>query len=52
VPVILADPVQIEVIVVGAIHVVFIARVLVARRAAARQRTADLERFQQMKQRT
>ena len=52
VPVILAEPVRIEVIVVGTAHVLLIVRILAARRVAARQRAADLERFQQIKQRT
>jgi hypothetical protein len=38
VPVLIAEPVPIELIVVGAIHVAFIARVIVARRAVARSR--------------
>jgi hypothetical protein len=50
VPVILAEPVQIEVIVVGAAHVLLIVRILVARHAAAGQRVRDLERFQRIKQ--
>ena len=50
VPVILAEPVQIEVSVVGATHVIVIARILLARHAASGQRAKDLERFQRLKQ--
>ena len=50
VPVILAEPVQIEVIVVGATHVLVIARILLARHRASGQRARDLERFQRLKQ--
>jgi hypothetical protein len=49
VPVILAEPVQIELTVVGAAHVIVIARILLARRAASGQRARDLERFQRLK---
>jgi hypothetical protein len=49
VPVILADPVKLEVGVVGAVHLAFVARLLVCRNAAARQRALDLERFQHLK---
>jgi hypothetical protein len=49
VPVILAEPVQIDVSVVGAIHLLFVARILVARRAAARQRATDLDRFERLR---
>jgi hypothetical protein len=50
VPVILAEPVQIEVTVVGAAHVLVVARILFARHAASGQRVKDLERFQRLKQ--
>lgn len=50
VPVLLAEPVQIEVIVVGVAHVVVIARILAARHAASGQRAKDLDRFQSLKQ--
>ena len=49
IPVILAEPVQIELTVVGAAHVIVIARILLARRAASGQRARDLERFQSLK---
>ncbi len=52
VPVLLAEPVQIEVTVVGVAHVLAIARILVARHAASGQRAKDLERFQSLKQTT
>jgi hypothetical protein len=50
IPAILANPMPIEWGVVGAIHVLFLVRVVVARRGAARQRTIDLDRFRQLKQ--
>ena len=46
VPVLVAEPVPLEVGVIGTIHALFVVRVLVARRAAGRQRAIDLERFQ------
>jgi hypothetical protein len=49
VPVLLAGAVPVEYGVVGAFHVLFIARLLVARRDAGRQRAVDLERFQRIK---
>lgn len=49
VPALLAQPVQIEVIVVGAAHLGFLVRLVVARRTAARQRAVDLERFEGLK---
>ena len=50
VPVILAEPVQIEVVVVGALHLMLVARIIMARHAASGQRARDLERFQRLKQ--
>jgi hypothetical protein len=50
VPVILAEPVQIEVIVVGAVHLMVVVRVLIARHKSLGQRARDLERFQRIKQ--
>lgn len=49
VPVLLAGAVPVEYGVVGAFHVLFIARLVVARRDAGRQRAVDLERFQRIK---
>lgn len=49
VPVILAEPVRIEVIVVGTIHLLFVARLVTAKRAASRQRATDLSRFEHIK---
>ena len=49
VPVLLAEPVRLEVTVVGLAHLGFIARVFVARHASAGQRARDLERFQKIK---
>jgi hypothetical protein len=49
VPVLLAEPVALEVSSVGTVHVLFILRLFVARRVTGRQRAVDLERFRQMK---
>ncbi len=49
VPVLIAEPVATEVIVTGGAHLVLVARILLARRAAGRQRALDLERFEQIK---
>ena len=49
IPVVLAEPARIEVVVIGTAHVLFIGRILAARWMAGRQRAADLERFQQLK---
>jgi hypothetical protein len=49
VPAAIAEPVPLEAGVVGAAHVFVIIRVLVARRAAGRQRAIDLDRFRQLK---
>jgi len=48
-PVLLAAPVPIELAVLGGAHALFLIRLIVARQAAAKQRTADLKRFQQLK---
>ena len=47
--VLVAGPVAVELIVIGAAHSLFLGRLVAARRAARRQRTADLERFQQLR---
>lgn len=49
IPVLIAEPVPIEIAVIGAVHLLFLARVVVARREAGRQRVMDLERFQKLK---
>ena len=49
VPALLAEPVRLEITVVGSAHLIFVLRVLVARHSAAKQRTADLKRFEEMK---
>jgi hypothetical protein len=49
VPVLLAEPVRLEVTVVGTIHLLFFVRLWIAKRAASRQRAVDLDRFQRMK---
>lgn len=43
------QPIAAELVVVAGAHLLFAARVLVARRAAAGQRAADLERFRALK---
>jgi hypothetical protein len=48
VPVLLAGAVPVEYGVVGALHVLFIARLVLARRTSGRQRAIDLERFQRI----
>lgn len=45
VPVMLAEPVRVELVVLGSVHLFFIARLAFARHAAGRQRQADLKRF-------
>ena len=49
VPVVLAGPVLLEWVFVGALHAAFIGRIAVARHQAAQQRGVDLERFQQLR---
>lgn len=49
VPALLAQPVQLEVAVVGTVHLVFVVRVMIAKRSASRQREADLKRFEDVK---
>ena len=49
VPALLAEPVQLELTVVGAAHLLFVLRVVLAWRSAGRQRAADLTRFEEMK---
>jgi hypothetical protein len=51
IPAVFANPMPIEWGVVGSIHLFFVGRVVLARRHAARQRTLDLDRFRQLKQR-
>jgi hypothetical protein len=49
IPIAGADPVRLELVVIGAAHGLFLARVIVARRAATRQRAVDLDRFRALK---
>jgi hypothetical protein len=49
-PLLLAGPVAIEWVLVGAVHLLFAVRVWTARRQAGRQRAIDLVRFEQLKQ--
>jgi hypothetical protein len=49
VPVLLAEPVALELWVVGAVHALVALRIVLARRAAAHQRAADLKRFLELK---
>ncbi len=50
VPVVLAGGIAIEYGVVGLLHLLFLIRLVQARLQAVRQRSRDLERFQQLKQ--
>ena len=50
VPVLLAEPVRVELAVVGGAHLLFLIRLVVARQVAGRQRAADLERFRNIKE--
>jgi hypothetical protein len=49
IPVLLAGPTPPELTVIGVLHAIVLVRIALARRAASRQRSADLERFQQLK---
>jgi hypothetical protein len=49
IPVLLAGPVPVELATLAGAHVLFGFRLVMARRAAGRQRSVDLARFQQMK---
>ena len=51
VPALLVEPppVQLEIGVVGTAHLLFVIRVIVAKRSASRQRASDLRRFEDMK---
>ncbi len=51
VPVLLAGAVRLEWSVIGVVHLLFVARIYVARHEAGRQRAIDLDRFAQIKQR-
>jgi hypothetical protein len=49
VPALLAEPVPLEITVVGAGHLLFVVRLFLAWHSAGRQRAADLKRFEEMK---
>ena len=49
VPALLAQPMPLEITVVGTAHLLFVVRVMLAWRSASRQRAADLKRFEEMK---
>jgi hypothetical protein len=49
VPALIAEPVAVEVAVIGFAHLLFIVRIFLARRDAARQRARDLEAFQKLR---
>jgi len=49
VPALLAQPVQLEITVVGFAHLLFVVRLMIAKRSASNQRAADLKRFEDMK---
>jgi hypothetical protein len=48
-PVMIVQPVPVELVFVGGAHALFVLRIVVARASAARQRAVDLARFQEMK---
>jgi hypothetical protein len=50
VPVLLAEPVRLEVSVIGSVHLLFMGRIFAAHRASEHQRALDLERFERLKQ--
>ena len=50
VPVLIAEPVAIEVAVIGLAHVLFVVRIALARRQAGRQRVIELDRFQRLRE--
>ncbi len=52
IPVFLAEPIPVEITVIGLIHAAFIVRIGLARRAASRQRAADIARFREIKAKT
>jgi hypothetical protein len=49
IPVLLVDPVRLELLVVGGGHLIVIARLLLAKSAAGRQRAVDTERFKALR---
>lgn len=51
IPVVLANAVPMEYGVAGALHLIFLIRLLQARRQAGRQRAIDLERFKELRER-
>jgi hypothetical protein len=50
--VMLAEPVAVEVYAIGGAHLLLLGRIAIARRAAARQRAIELERFKEMRNHT
>jgi hypothetical protein len=48
VPILLAEPLPVELAALGGVHLLFVLRLLVARKAAGRQRAADLARFRSL----
>jgi hypothetical protein len=52
VPVLIAGVISTESVVVGAAHALFLGRLVMARQAVRGQRAADLERFQQLRERS
>jgi hypothetical protein len=48
-PALITDPARVELVFIGGAHALFVLRLLVARRAAGKQREIDLERFEQLK---
>jgi len=48
-PTVVTAPVPVEWIVIGIVHVLFVVRIAGARRASAKQRAVDLQRFREMR---
>jgi hypothetical protein len=48
-PVLVVNPIGVELVFVGGGHLLFVLRVIAARASAARQRAVDLARFQELK---
>ncbi len=49
VPALLAEPIRLEITVVGTAHLLFAVRIVLAKRTASKQRAADLKRFEALR---
>ncbi len=52
IPVLLPEPTPRELVAIGAAHLLFLVRIVVARQRSGRQRAQDLERFQSLRSKT